>query len=102
MRSSLKPSLRLVLALAFGTLGLVATFALAALASRKAGRRLEGQIGAELAELAFHMADRLDTGMFERWRDIQAAASLNAFRDPHIGIDEKRATLKRLNDTYPD
>ena len=96
-----RPSLRLVLALSLGALGLAATLAMAALIAREATARLETEVGAQLGELAEHTARTLDLGMFERWRDVQVAASLDVFGDPAVPLAEKRAVLTRLQQTYP-
>ncbi|MGU3467982.1 sensor histidine kinase [Methylobacterium sp. C33D] len=95
------PRLRVVLALAFGTLGFLTTLALAALVSGEATRRLEAEVGGQLAELAGQMARSLDVGMFERWRDIQIAAASDSLRDPGTGTAAKRAAMARLQATYP-
>ncbi len=97
-----KPSLRLVFAITIALIGLVATTALAVLASRETSERLRRDIGADLAELAAHLADSLDRGMFERWRDIQIAAGSDAVRDPEAGYGAKSAMMDRLRSTYPD
>ncbi len=67
-------SLRLVFAVTIAAIALLATAFVTVLASRETSERLRRDIGADLAELATHMADKLDPGMFERWRDIQVAA----------------------------
>lgn len=95
------PRLRVVLALGFGTLGLLATLVLAALVSRDATARLEAEVGGQLAEIAGQMARSLDLGMFERWRDIQIAAASDSLRDPRSGTAAKRALMARLQATYP-
>ena len=93
--------LRLVLALAFGTLGIVSTLALALLVHRQATVRLEQEVGAQLDELTAHMARTLDQGMFERWRDVQVVAALDTLREPDAPLSAKRAVLERLQKTYP-
>ncbi|WP_342151606.1 sensor histidine kinase [Methylorubrum sp. SB2] len=93
--------LRLVLALAFGTLGLVSTLALALLVHAQATARLEVEVGAQLDELTSHMARTLDQGMFERWRDVQVVATLDTLRAPDAPLAAKRAVLERLQTTYP-
>ena len=95
------PRLRVVLAVSFGAIGFLATLALAALVSREASRRLEAEVGGQLAEIAGQMARSLDLGMFERWRDIQIAAASDSLRDPGVGPDAKRALMQRLQATYP-
>nr|WP_244435329.1 hypothetical protein [Methylobacterium sp. B34] len=90
-----------MLALGFGTLGFLTTLTLAALVSREATRRLEAEVGGQLAEIAGQMARGLDIGMFERWRDIQIAAASDSLRDPGTGTAAKRAVMERLQATYP-
>jgi two-component sensor histidine kinase len=93
--------LRLLLALAFGSLGIVSTLVLALLVHGQATARLEEEVGAQLDELTAHMARTLDQGMFERWRDVQVAAALDTLRAPDAPLPAKRAVLERLQTTYP-
>ncbi|HEV2559227.1 MAG TPA: hypothetical protein VGU45_11415 [Microvirga sp.] len=79
------PSFRVVFSLTIALVALAATVAMAVLVSRETGERLRRDIGSDLEELAVHMADKLDRGMFERWRDIQVAAALDTMRDPGAG-----------------
>ncbi len=102
MLSGLRPSLRATFALAFAGIGFVATISLGILASQETSNRLRREIGADLAELATHMADKLDRGMFERWRDIQVAASLDTMRDLNASLEAKRVVIDQLRATYPD
>jgi two-component sensor histidine kinase len=95
-------SLRLVFAITIAAIALLATAFVTVLASRETSERLRRDIGADLAELATHMADKLDRGMFERWRDIQVAASLDTMRDPNITMDAKSIVIERLRSTYPE
>lgn len=97
-----KPGLRLVLAAAFGLLGLLGTFASSLAVGELAGRRIRAEIGAELATTAERVADLLDRGLFERLRDIQVAASLDTMADPAATPDARRRVLRRLQETYPD
>lgn len=94
--------LRAAFAGMIAAIALGATVTLALLASRETSERLRREIGADLAELATHLADTLDRGMFERWRDIQVVASLDTIRDPSISLDAKRTVIDRLRSTYPD
>jgi two-component sensor histidine kinase len=95
-------SLRLVFAVTIAAIGLLATAFVTVLASRETSERLRRGIGADLAELATHMADKLDRGMFERWRDIQVAASLDTMRDPNVAMGAKSVVIERLRSTYPE
>ena len=93
--------LRYVLALSLAGLGLASTLALAILVTREATARLEAEAGIQLSELAQHTARALDQGMFERWRDMQIAASLDTLHDAAAPAEAKRAVLERLQRTYP-
>jgi len=97
-----RPGLRVVLAAAFGLLGLLGTFASSLAVGELAGRRIRADIGAEFAGTAERVADLLDRGLFERLRDIQVAASLESMADPAASPATRRAVLRRLQETYPD
>ncbi|WP_264048913.1 sensor histidine kinase [Methylobacterium flocculans] len=94
------PSIRAVLALSLAGIALAATIALAAFVTRYATGRMEAEVGTQLAEVAGHMASNLDQGMFERWRDIQIAASLDTLRSPSGALADKRAVLRSIQETY--
>ena len=91
-----------LLAVAFGALALVLTGGMAIVADSVATPQIQREIGNQLAGFAVEMRYKLDQGMFERWRDIQVAASLDTIRNPSANLDAKRAVLKRLQATYPD
>ena len=95
-------ALRPVFALTAAGLSLLATVSIALLVGRETSNRLRYAIGADLTELAHHLADNLDRGLFERWRDIQVAASFEEVADLHALPDVKRIILERLQSTYPD
>jgi diguanylate cyclase (GGDEF)-like protein/PAS domain S-box-containing protein len=91
-----------VLAVSFGTLGLCLTGGLAFIVDRAATQQIHGDIEREVAGLASQMREQLDQGMFERWRDIQVAASLDTIRDAGLSVNLKRSVLAKLQGTYPD
>ena len=95
-------SLKAHLALAFGIITLILTLMLGLIIGQTTTRQVQRDIGHSLAELAFQMSDKLDRGMFERYRDIQIAAALNVMRNPAADPAERRALLEKLQDTYPD
>lgn len=95
-------SLKAHLAFAFGGITLILTLVLGLIIGQTSTRQVQRDIGHSLAELAFQMGDKLDRGMFERYRDIQIAATLNVMRDPTADPAERRALLEKLQDTYPD
>ncbi|HEY0602615.1 MAG TPA: diguanylate cyclase [Herpetosiphonaceae bacterium] len=95
-------SLKAHLALAFGGITLILTLVLGLIIGQTTTRQVQRDIGHSLAELAFQMSDKLDRGMFERYRDIQIVSALNVMRDPTADPAERRALLEQLQDTYPD
>jgi signal transduction histidine kinase/DNA-binding response OmpR family regulator len=80
------------------------TFLLSLALSGIVGQAVQVQIkndsGQFLTELAYQMADKLDRGMFERYRDIEIIASLEQLRNPNTAIAQKRSLLEKLKSTY--
>ena len=93
-------SLRAAVALAIGAVGLAATLAVGVLAGHDIDRRLRREIRADLGELADHMADRLDMGMYARWREIQVAAGMAGLADAS-GPAARREALSRVSAAIP-
>ena len=102
LRPAKRPGMRTVLACAMGALAFGAVSAAGLLASRAATERLRDGAAAELAQAARHIAETLDRGMFERWRDVQVSAAHPVLRDPAAPPDAKREVLRMLDRTYPD
>jgi two-component sensor histidine kinase len=96
------PSLRALLALAFAALALVTVAGTSLLAGREADSRSAATASRHLRAVAETLADTLDRGMFERWRDIAIAAALPSMRNPDLPVEARRAILRQLHDTYPD
>lgn len=100
-RAWLKLSLRLRLGLVSGGITFLLALILSEIAGRIAQHRAEQDVGNALTALAYHMADRLDHDMFERYREIQVIAELQPFRDPQSSLLEQRRLLEKLQSTYP-
>jgi PAS domain S-box-containing protein len=86
------------LALAFSLLSIVLTLVLGEVVERAATAEVESGIGHSLAELAMQTADKLDRGMFERYREV----GLMAQRADLAGADSayRRAVLTGMQDTW--
>ena len=69
------PPLRFILAAAFGGIALLAALATSLLAGEAASRRVEANQFAMLDTAAARFAERLDSDMAARWRDVQIAAA---------------------------
>ncbi|MGH6816657.1 MAG: ATP-binding protein [Hyphomicrobiaceae bacterium] len=95
-------SLKFVLALAIS----IVAFALTALITLTVGqtgiRSVEREIGASLALLADQMQDKLDRGLFERYREIINAARLLRTLDIAGSIETRRTLIETLQETYQD
>jgi diguanylate cyclase (GGDEF)-like protein len=64
--------------------------------------RLEDQVGRELQGLAADMADRLDRGMYERFRDVRTVARLDAALTAGDAPEaRRRAWLDELHAGFP-
>ncbi len=57
--------------------------------------------GQDFSELAYHMADKLDRGMFERYREIVQLSQRNTLRRGLDNPDELRPYLENIQATYP-
>lgn len=66
-----------------------------------AARNTEESIGETLAGHAFQMADKLDRGMFERYREIQLMAMRPELENPLADPALKRRVLESMKSTYP-
>jgi PAS domain S-box-containing protein len=93
-------SLKALVALALGAMAALAIGALGFSAERSLSREAKRHIQERLSELAFQMGYRLDRSMFERFRDIQVASSLDTLRSG--SADARRQLLERLKETYSD
>ncbi|WP_165982249.1 PAS domain S-box protein [Dankookia rubra] len=96
------PPLRLILAAAFGGIALLAALATSLLAGNAALRRIEANQFAMLDTAAGRFAERLDSDMAARWRDVQLATRLPLMRDPDTAPELRREILRHVHDTYAD
>jgi signal transduction histidine kinase len=84
----------------------VSTILLAVIVSVLVGEvsrgQLEQQIGDSLSEVAFQMTDKLDRGMFERYRELSVLAQIPLLRNANATHDDQRALLDALQRSYPD
>ncbi|BAZ09981.1 GGDEF domain-containing protein [Calothrix sp. NIES-4071] len=92
---------RLRLGLAIGSVALILSILFSLLVGYTASKQLEASTGKFFAHLSYQMADKLDRGMFERYRDIQIAASLETLYKPD-SLNAKRAFIEKLQNTYND
>ena len=95
-------SLNARLGLATGGIVLLLSTVMSLLVGYTTSTQLETTIGQYAGDIAYQMADKLDRGMFERYRDIQIFASLDPIRQSNYPLAAKRSLLEKLQSTYPD
>lgn len=88
------------LALAFSALTIVLTVILAQVIGVTASRQVKSNIGHSLAELALQTSDKLDRGMFERYREVQLMAKRRDLTAPDGSAGDKRAILDARQETF--
>jgi PAS domain S-box-containing protein len=98
VRRLLPRALSAWLALAFVLLSIVLTLVLTSVIERKSSEQVQTSIGHGLAELAMQTSDKLERGMFERYREVGLLA-----RRRVLGEDQpqerRRATLDGIQNT---
>ena len=87
------------LALAFILLSIVLTVLLVSLIEHKANEQVKSSIGHGLAELATQTTDKLERGMFERYREVGLLAQRRGLR-PDIPPARRRTTLDEVKSGY--
>lgn len=63
--------------------------------------QIELDIGRNLAELAFQTTDKLDRGMYERYREVKLMAERYEITSPEVSMRGKRAVLESMQSTHP-
>ncbi|MGB9110070.1 MAG: cache domain-containing protein, partial [Telluria sp.] len=87
------------LALAFTLLSVVLTFLLVSVIERRNTGQVETSIGYGLAELAMQTSDKLERGMYERYREVRLIAQRRGLR-PESPLERRRETLDQMQDSY--
>ena len=100
LKLPLPRGLRARLALAFSLLSVVLTLALLGLVERRAIGGLENQIGEGLADLAVQTSDKLERGMFERYREVALIADRPSLADPNYDSARLARTLRRVQESF--
>ncbi|SNS96772.1 diguanylate cyclase (GGDEF) domain-containing protein [Noviherbaspirillum humi] len=63
--------------------------------------KMREQVGMQLANLAFQASDKLDKGMFERYREFELLAARKFLADPAESAADKQRLLDQMKATYP-
>lgn len=88
------------LALAFSLLTVVLTLLLVEVVERFATTQVKTSIGNGLGEMAMQTADKLDRGMYERYREVQLMARRRDLIARGVGAVEQRRILADMQSTY--
>jgi PAS domain S-box-containing protein len=94
-------SLRTRLGLAIGSVAFVLSILASLIVGHTTSEQVKVDVGQSLAQIAYQMADKLDRGMFERYRDIQIISALDIIRNPD-SVSQQRTLLEKLQSTYTD
>ncbi|MDV2995330.1 MAG: Adaptive-response sensory-kinase SasA [Chroococcidiopsis sp. SAG 2025] len=96
-----RQSLRARLGLTICSIALVMAVIASITVSATASDRVKTNAGIALEQLAYQVSDKLDRGMFERYREIQNLTELDLLSNPNSPRSQKRSLLDRLQSTYP-
>ena len=96
-RIALAPSLAAMSA----AIMLLLTFVTLQLVGYKMEKQAETDIGRNLAELAFQTTDKLDRGMYERYREVKLMAERYEITSPDVPLAAKRSVLESMQSTHP-
>lgn len=80
---------------------LLLTFVTLQVVGLSMAKHVELDIGRNLAELAFQTTDKLDRGMYERYREVQLMAGRYEITNPDVPVAAKRAVLESMQSTHP-
>lgn len=89
------------LAMAFAGLSIVLTLVLAGIIGLVTIDEVKSSIGHSLEQLALQTSDKLDRGMFERYREVRLMADRADLFGAHRALDTRRRVLDDLQRTYP-
>lgn len=88
------------MALAFSLLSIVLTVVIVQVVEHKATQHVEETIGRGLAELALQTSDKLDRGMYERYREVALLARRSELGDESRPVAVRRALLDDVLSSY--
>ncbi len=88
------------MALASSLLSIILTVVLVAMVQKQATQHVKENIGSGLGELAQQAADKLDRGMFERYREVKLVARRIGELDPRLEADRRRRMLDDAVHSY--
>jgi PAS domain S-box-containing protein len=87
------------LALAFTLMSFVLSVLLVTVIERRNAEQVKTSIGYGLTELALQTSDKLERGMYERYREVRLMAQRRGLR-PEAAPERRRETLDQMQDSY--
>jgi diguanylate cyclase (GGDEF)-like protein/PAS domain S-box-containing protein len=90
------------LALMIGMLIVALTVVIVAIVHWHTTGDMMASIGRDLEELAFQTTDKLDRGLFERYREVQLLAERSLLGESSLSPESKRELLELRQQTYPN
>lgn len=87
------------LALAFTLLSFLLSVLLVTVIEQRNTQQVKTSIGHGLEELALQTSDKLERGMYERYREVRLIAQRRGVR-PESPLERRRETLSQLQDSY--
>jgi PAS domain S-box-containing protein len=87
------------LALAFTLLSFLLSVLLVTVIERRNTEQVKSSIGHGLEELALQTSDKLERGMYERYREVRLISQRRGLR-PETPMTRRRETLDQLQDSY--
>jgi PAS domain S-box-containing protein len=88
------------LALAFTVISILLTGVLVLIIEQKVIEQVKREIGSDLASLALQTSDKLDRGMFERYREVALISSQIAYAGPAVTMADHARLLARVQKSY--
>jgi diguanylate cyclase (GGDEF)-like protein/PAS domain S-box-containing protein len=95
-------SLRAHLALLIAAFLLPAVIGISYFVGSRSVAHMQADKGLLLSETALQMTAHMDTGLYERWREIQVFADMAEIVDSKAPLARKRQLLENLKDSYPN
>jgi len=93
-------SLRARIAWATAGVAIMLSVSLSYWAASITTNQIEARQGHAFARHAHNVAEMLDRGMFERFREMQVAAVLSDIQDPDVPLNTKRKVLERIQSSF--
>lgn len=88
--------------LIYALFGLALSVILTFIVTQAATKQIEEQVGSSLGDVAFQLADKLERGMFERYRDMRVSAQLmRSVTTDEDRLERFRRLLDTLQSSFP-